>query len=242
MRTIADESGDRTGFAGRRYRTETVESASYDDSFGDDFIAYLRERIEVMYDILAPDGSFFLHLDYREVHYAKVMCDQVFGRKCFQNEIIWSYDYGGRPSRKWAPKHDNILWYTRDPENFSFDLDASDRIPYMAPSLVGAEKAERGKVPTDVWWNTIVSPTGKEKTGYPTQKPRTILDRIVTVHSTPGALCADFFAGSGTLGASCLAHGRDAILVDANTEAIEIMRERFASADGTVTFSATSTV
>jgi len=240
MRSIADESGDRTGFAGRRYRTETIESASYDDSFGDDFIAYLRERIELMRDILAPNGSFFLHLDYREVHYAKVMCDEVFGRSCFQNEIIWSYDYGGRPTRKWAPKHDNILWYTRDPENYTFDLDASDRIPYMAPNLVGAEKAARGKIPTDVWWNTIVSPTGKEKTGYPTQKPRTIIDRIVTVHTAPGALCADFFAGSGTLGASCLAHDRDAILVDANLEAIEIMRQRFATEVENVTFTASS--
>lgn len=228
MRTIADESGDRTGFAGKRYRTEALPSASYEDSFGDDFIGFLRKRITLIHDHLAANGSFFLHLDYREVHYAKVMCDTVFGRNCFQNELIWAYDYGGRPSTRWAPKHDNILWYTKHPTEYAFDLNASDRIPYMAPTLVGAEKAARGKIPTDVWWNTIVSPTGKEKTGYPTQKPRAILDRLVAVHSQPGDLCADFFAGSGTFGETCLALGRRCILVDANEAAIDVMAQRFA--------------
>ncbi|MDP6954724.1 MAG: site-specific DNA-methyltransferase, partial [Planctomycetota bacterium] len=167
-------------------------------------------------------------IDYREVHYCRVALDQVFGRDCFQNEIIWAYDYGARSKRKWSAKHDNILWYTRDPKNYTFNFDEMDRIPYMAPGLVGKEKAARGKTPTDVWWHTIVSPNGKEKTGYATQKPLGVLDRIVKVHSNPGELIMDFFAGSGTTGESAARHGRDFILIDNNPEAMDVMAMRLA--------------
>jgi site-specific DNA-methyltransferase (adenine-specific) len=239
MKTVRDEAGDRVGFGGRRYRTELVEpvangdeAAGYADQF-EDFLGFLRPRLVEAYRVLAPTGSLFFHIDYREVHYCKVMLDEIFerkgkgsGRECFQNEIIWAYDYGARATKRWPAKHDTILWYTRDPKRYTFHLDESDRIPYMAPGLVGAEKAARGKTPTDVWWHTIVSPTGKEKTGYATQKPLGILERIVRVHSNPGDLVLDFFAGSGTTGEAAAKHGRRFLLVDESAEAIAVMEKR----------------
>ena len=238
MKTVRDEAGDRVGFGGRRYRTEVVKGATgkgeagYADRF-DDFLGFLRPRMVEAHRVLAANGSLFLHVDYREVHYCKVMLDEIFdakgdgsGRECFQNEIIWAYDYGARATKRWPAKHDNILWYARDPKHYTFNLGESDRIPYMAPGLVGAEKAARGKTPTDVWWHTIVSPTGKEKTGYATQKPLGILERIVRVHSNPGDLVLDFFAGSGTTGAAAARHGRAFCMVDESSEAVAVMEQR----------------
>jgi site-specific DNA-methyltransferase (adenine-specific) len=227
LRTIRDEAGDRTGFGGHRYRTERCEDslAGYSDRF-DDFLAFLRPRLVEAHRILTPYGSLFFHIDPREVHYCKVLLDEIFTRNCFQNEIIWAYDYGARSTKRWPAKHDNILWYTRHPTRYTFNLDASDRIPYMAPSLVGPEKAARGKTPTDVWWHTIVSPTGKEKTGYPTQKPLGILERIVRVHSNPNDLVLDFFAGSGTTGLAAQRNHRRFLLIDQNPEAIAVMQSR----------------
>ena len=236
IRTVRDEEGDRTGFGGNRYRTEKLESTPiYADAF-DDYIGFLRPRMMEARRILTSTGSLFVHIDPREVHYVKVMLDEVFaldggaGRACFQNEIIWAYDYGARSTKRWPAKHDNILWYSKDPDNYTFNLDATDRIPYMAPGLVGAEKAARGKTPTDVWWHTIVSPTGKEKTGYPTQKPLGILERIVRVHSNPGDTVLDFFAGSGTTGVAALRNGRKYILIDENPSSIALMTQRLADA------------
>ncbi len=227
MKTVRDEAGDRTGFGGARYRTvkDDASLAGYLDTF-DDYLGFLRPRIEEARRVLTPTGSFFLHVDPREVHYCKVMLDEVFGRECFQNEIIWAYDYGARATKRWPAKHDNLLWYTRHPERYTFDLNATDRIPYMAPALVGAEKAARGKTPTDVWWHTIVSPTGKEKTGYATQKPLGMLERIVRVHSRKGERVLDFFAGSGTMGAAAAKNGRGFLMVDENEEAIRVMEKR----------------
>ena len=176
----ADGGGDRIGFKGQSYKTEVLGEQSYSD-IHEDYLGFLRERVEQTYRILAPNGSFFFHLDYREIHYAKVMCDEIFGCDSFINEIIWSYDYGGRSKSRWSAKHDNILWYAKDPKDFTFRFDDIDRIPYMAPGLVGPEKAARGKTPTDSWWHTIVSPNGKEKTGYPTQKPLGIINRIIQI-------------------------------------------------------------
>ncbi|MBN1809132.1 MAG: site-specific DNA-methyltransferase [Planctomycetes bacterium] len=229
LRTVRDDGGDRTGFKGGRYRTIRLGSKSFDDSF-DDFLAFLEPRLVESHRILAQDGSFFLHLDCREVHYAKVLLDAVFGRECFMNEIIWAYDYGARSKNKWSPKHDNILWYVKDPSDYVFNYDEIDRIPYMAPGLVGPEKARRGKTPTDTWWHTIVSPQGRERTGYPTQKPLGVVERIVKVHSRPGDVLMDFFAGSGTLGEAAALHGRDFILVDSSPSAVRIMRRRLAFA------------
>lgn len=227
LRTVRDEAGDRTGFGGRRYRTERVGSTGYADTF-DDYIGFLEPRMREAHRVLAATGSLFVHVDYREVHYVKVMLDGVFGRECFQNEIIWAYDYGARSKKKWPAKHDNILWYTKDAERYTFHLEECDRIPYMAPGLVGAEKAARGKTPTDVWWHTIVSPTGKEKTGYATQKPLGVLERIVRVHSNPGELVLDFFAGSGTTGEAAARNGREFLLVDESAEAVGVMKKRLA--------------
>lgn len=232
IRTERDDDGDRVGFQGRRYRTTVVGVSGYADSF-DDYLAFLIPRLEEAFRLLKPSGSFFLHLDYREVHYAKVALDQIFGRESFINEIIWAYDYGARATKKWSPKHDNILWYAKDPNNYCFNFDEMDRIPYMAPSLVGEEKAARGKTPTDTWWHTIVSPNGKEKTGYPTQKPLGILSRIVRIHSRPGDRLLDFFAGSGSFGEAAARYGRDVVLIDESDEALAVMRRRFTNYNGT---------
>jgi site-specific DNA-methyltransferase (adenine-specific) len=228
-RSNAEES-DRVGFGGQHYKTTRVGSAAYDDAF-DDFEAFLVPRLQHAHRLLDDTGSFFLHLDPREAHYAKVMTDAVFGRDAFLNEIIWSYDYGGRSKRRWPAKHDTILWYAKDPKRYTFHYDAIDRIPYMAPGLVSPEKAARGKTPTDVWWQTIVPTAGKERTGYPTQKPLKILERIVRVHSSPGDLVVDFFAGSGTTGEAAARLDRRFVLVDENPDAIAVMRERLAFAD-----------
>ncbi len=217
--------GTRGGFAGRRYDVEKVESGAYADDF-DDFEAFLLPRIEAALPCMTSDASLFVHLDPREVHYVKVALDRLLGRRSFINEIIWSYDYGGRPKSKWPGKHDTILWYARKPNDYVFDYDAIDRIPYMAPSLVGADKAARGKTPTDVWWNTIVATNGREKTGYPTQKPLAILDRIVKVHSRPGDTVLDFFAGSGTTGEAAARNDRGFVLVDSSPEAVAVAARR----------------
>ncbi|RME59468.1 site-specific DNA-methyltransferase [Candidatus Parcubacteria bacterium] len=229
IRVVRDEeSGDRIGFQGKRYRTVDLGTFGWNDVF-DDFLAFLVPRLREAHRVLKPHGSFFLHIDYREVHYCKVALDQIFGRECFQNEIIWAYDYGARSKKKWSAKHDNILWYTRDPKNYTFNFDEMDRIPYMAPGLVGKEKAARGKTPTDVWWHTIVSPNGKEKTGYATQKPLGVLNRIIKVHSNPGDLVMDFFAGSGTTGEAAARNGRNFMLIDNNPDAIDVMANRLAA-------------
>jgi site-specific DNA-methyltransferase (adenine-specific) len=228
IKTVRSENGDRTGFSGNRYETVKVGSRSYADLF-DDYLAFLEPRLVEANRVLKPNGSLYFHIDYREVHYCKILLDGIFGRDSFLNEIIWAYDYGARTKKKWPAKHDNILWYAKDPRSYTFNVDAIDRIPYMAPSLVGPVKAARGKLPTDTWWSTIVPTNSREKTGYPTQKPLTIINRIVTASSNPGDLVLDFFAGSGSTGASCLKLGRRFILVDNNPAAIEVMAKRFAN-------------
>ncbi len=217
----------RAGFGGKKYEVEEIDSPTYQDSF-DDFEGFLMPRIEKAIKCLTEDGSLFVHLDYREVHYIKVALDKLLGRNHFMNEIIWSYDYGARSKKKWSCKHDTILWYVMNPKNYVFHYDAMDRIPYMAPGLVGEEKAAKGKTPTDVWWNTIVPTNGKEKTGYPTQKPLKILERIMTVHTDPGDTVLDFFGGSGTTGEAAALHGRKFILMDQNPDAVDIMKKRLA--------------
>ena len=227
MRVRAADDGERIGFAGRRYAVEPVDSPGYDDSF-DDYVGFLLDRIAAALPCLTEDGSLFVHLDYREAHYVKVALDRLLGRDRFRNEIIWAYDFGGRPKRWWPAKHDTLLWYVLDPKHYVFRFDEMDRIPYMAPGLVGAEKAARGKTPTDVWWHTIVPTAGKEKTGYPTQKPLGVLERIIKVHTEPGDTVLDFFAGSGTTGEAAARHDRGFVLVDEHPEAVAIMKSRLA--------------
>jgi len=228
VKTERAASGDRVGFQGHTYKTTTVSESGFADRF-DDYQAFLQPRLEQARRVLKPTGSLYLHIDYREVHYCKVWLDELFGRQSFMNEIIWAYDYGGRSTRRWSAKHDSLLWYAKDPNDYTFHYDEMERIPYMAPGLVGPEKAARGKTPTDVWWHTIVSPTGKEKTGYATQKPIAILERILKVHTNPGELVLDFFAGSGTTGEAAAKLGRDFLLVDSSPQAFEVMADRLAA-------------
>lgn len=231
IRTSRSEGGDRVGFQGQRYATEKVGTKAFSDTF-DDFLGFLEPRLIEARRVLAQDGTLYFHIDYREVHYCKVLLDRIFGRECFLNEVIWAYDYGARTKKKWPAKHDNILVYVKDPENYTFNVDEIERIPYMAPGLVGPEKAARGKLPTDTWWHTIVPTNGKEKTGYPTQKPLGVLNRIVQGSSRPGDLVLDFFAGSGTAGAAAEALGRRFLLVDDNPVALEVMARRFGHVRG----------
>lgn len=226
LKTERHEQGDRIGFKGQTYKTTVLGEQFYTDKF-DDYLGFLEPRLREAHRILTPDGSLYFHIDYREVHYCKVLLDSIFGRESFLNEIIWAYDYGARSKNKWPAKHDNILWYAKDPKNYIFNYEQLDRIPYMAPGLVGPEKAARGKTPTDTWWHTIVSPNGKEKTGYPTQKPLGIIRRIVLASSKPGDIVMDFFAGSGTFGEAAMELGRSFILMDSNPQAIKTMKERF---------------
>lgn len=228
MKARPDDGGDRVGFGGRRYRTERVEGAgSFADTF-EDYLGFLRPRLVELKRVLKATGSLYFHIDYREAHYCKVLLDEVFGRGNFLNELIWAYDYGARSKRRWPAKHDTILWYAKDVRRYHFDTSEVDRLPYLAPRLVGATKAAAGKLPTDVWWHTIVSPTGKEKLGYPTQKPLGILKRIVVSSCPPGGVVMDAFAGSGTAGAAALMTGRRFVLVDDNPEAFEVMKRRLA--------------
>lgn len=222
---VPSGTGDRQGFGGRSYRTVFGQRHHYDDSF-EDYLAFLEPRLVEAHRLLAMDGTLYLHLDYREVHYAKVLMDAIFGRECFLNEIIWAYDFGGRPKSRWPSKHDTILVYVKDPAAYHFDSAEVEREPYMAPGLVGPEKAALGKLPTDVWWHTIVSPTGREKTGYPTQKPLGVLRRIITASSRRGDWVLDFFAGSGTTGAAASELGRRFVCVDANPDAVAVMQSR----------------
>ena len=226
--TVTDPAGDRNGFQGRRYATRLLAESSYRDSF-EDYLEFLRPRLLHARRLLAREGTLYFHIDYRESHYCRLLLDEIFGRAHFLNEIVWACDYGGRPRRRWPPKHDTILVYVADPSAYHFDSAAVDREPYMAPGLVTAEKAARGKLPTDVWWHTIVPTRGREKTGYPTQKPEGILRRMVAASTRPGDWCLDFFAGSGTLGAVAAALDRRYVLIDSNPEAVRVMRARLGS-------------
>lgn len=233
IRTVKSANGDRKGFQGNTYETISMGTKGYADSFGDGYIQdFIKPRLEEAYRVLTPDGTLYFHIDYREVHYCKFLLDCVFGRDSFLNEIIWAYDYGAKSKSKWPAKHDNILVYVKNPTDYVFNAHAIDREPYMAPGLVSPEKASRGKLPTDTWWHTIVGTNSKERTGYPTQKPLGVINRIVQASSNPGDTVLDFFAGSGTVGESCLRYDRQFILVDNNHDAMEVMAKRFGTTPG----------
>jgi site-specific DNA-methyltransferase (adenine-specific) len=229
LRAVADAGGERTGFQGRRYRTELLARSSYRDRF-EDYLAFLAPRLDQAHRLLAREGTLYFHIDYREAHHCKLLLDEIFTRECFLNEIIWAYDYGARSKRRWPAKHDTILVYVKNASAYLFDADRVDREPYMAPGLTTPEKAARGKLPTDVWWHTIVPTNGREKTGYPTQKPEGVIRRMLQASTRPGDWCLDFFAGSGTLGAVAAQLGRRYVLIDSNPEAVSIMRARLAQA------------
>jgi site-specific DNA-methyltransferase (adenine-specific) len=233
LAAVSDSQGGRVGFGGRRYRSQLLARSSYGDSF-EDYLAFLEPRLRHARRLLAREGTLYFHIDYREAHHCKLLLDEIFGRDCFLNEIIWAYDYGGRPRRRWPAKHDTILVYVRDRRRYHFDAQAVEREPYMAPGLVTAEKAARGKLPTDVWWHTIVPTNGREKTGYPTQKPEGIVRRMVQASTRPGDWCLDCFAGSGTLGAVAAQLGRRYVLMDSNPQAVAVMHARLRAGEGGV--------
>jgi len=236
--SIRTGAGERTrrGFGERTYRYEVSSSIAYrDDMPLEEYLGFLETHLREAHRVLRDDGSLYLHLDFHSAHHARLLLDDVFGPERFLNEIVWAYDYGGRPRDRWPRKHDTILWYAKG-ERWTFNRDDVDRLPYMAPGLVGPEKAARGKLPTDVWWMTIVPTNSRERTGYPTQKPEALLTRILLASSDPGDLVLDFFCGSGTTGAVAKRLGRRFLLVDENPEAIEIARRRVAAVappDGT---------
>ncbi len=227
MRTEQDRDGSSGGFGGRRYRREIVSALSYDDAF-EDFVEFIAPKLRRARELLAQHGTLYFHIDYREAHYCKLVLDGIFGRGSFLNEIIWAYDYGARTKKRWPAKHDTILVYVKDPDRYWFDSDEVDREPYMAPGLQTADRVARGKLPTDVWWHTIVPTNGRERTGYPTQKPEGIVRRMVAASSQPDGWCLDFFAGSGTLGAVAQRLGRRFVVVDKNPQAVAVMRRRLA--------------
>jgi len=233
LKTEADVAGDRVGFGGRRYASRLLAESSYFDEFAD-YLAFLEPRLIEGRRVLARSGTLYFHIDYREAHYCKLLLDETFGRENFLNEIIWAYDYGARARKRWPAKHDTILVYAKDAQRYHFDSAEVDREPYMAPGLVTTEKAALGKLPTDVWWHTIVPTNGREKTGYPTQKPEGIVRRMIVASSRPGDMCLDFFSGSGTLGAVAAETGRGYVLIDENPEAVEIAARRLGAIDGTV--------
>jgi site-specific DNA-methyltransferase (adenine-specific) len=233
LKTERSSDGDRVGFGGRRYTTRLLAESSYKDDF-DDYLSFLEPRLTEAHRLLHETGTLYFHIDYREAHYCKLLLDEIFGRECFLNEIIWAYDYGARSKKRWPAKHDTILVYVKDPKKYYFDSEEVDREPYMAPGLVTPEKVARGKLPTDVWWHTIVPTNGREKTGYPTQKPEGIVRRMVVASSRPGDWCLDFFAGSGTLGSVAAKLGRHFVLIDENPEAVRVATSRIAAIDATL--------
>jgi site-specific DNA-methyltransferase (adenine-specific) len=225
VQTVRDTEGDRTGFGGRRYKTTEVSNLAYSDVH-DDYLGFIAPRLEEARRLLTESGTLYFHIDWREAHYCKILLDDIFGRECFLNEVIWAYDYGGRGKDRWPAKHDTILVYVKTMKRHYFNQDTIERIPYMAPGLVSAEKAARGKLPTDVWWHTIVPTNGKEKTGYPNQKPEGILRRVLEPSSRPGDWVLDFFAGSGTTGSVAAKMGRRFVMIDSNPDAVEVMDRR----------------
>lgn len=231
LATEASENGDRVGFGGRRYVTRLLAESSYHDEFAD-YLAFLEPRLFEARRLLRQSGTLYFHIDYREAHYCKLLLDEIFGRENFLNEIIWAYDYGARSKKRWPAKHDTILVYVKDASQYYYDSEAVDREPYMAPGLVTPEKVAKGKLPTDVWWHTIVPTNGREKTGYPTQKPEGIVRRMVLASTRPGDWCLDFFGGSGTLGAVAAKTERHYVLIDASEEAVTVAQERLANVAG----------
>lgn len=222
------------------------DSFCYNDNFTHStWLTFMKNRLEVAQDLLTDDGSIFIHADWHEVHYLKVLCDEIFGRENFVNEIIWCYTGPGSPGmQQLNRKHDTILWYAKDPDNFTFNKDAV-RVPYtstcqsMRKSLNAgdgwtdedvARMREKGRVPDD-WWSDIavaarVPIDGKKRTGYMTEKPIKLMERIIKMASNPGELVLDFFAGSGTTPYVAAQLGRQFIAVEQLNGAHRLMLQR----------------
>jgi site-specific DNA-methyltransferase (adenine-specific) len=220
----------RPDFAGRAAHYEITSAHAYrDDMPFEEYLAWLEANLVEFRRVLKDTGSLYLHLDWHAVHYAKVILDRLFGRANFRGEIIWAYDFGGRPRNAWPRKHDNILWYSKG-DTWTFNRADMDRLPYLAPGLVGPEKAARGKLPTDAWFTTIVPTASRDRTGWPTQKPILILERIIKASSNPGELVLDPFVGSGTSAVAAQRLGRKYLVADFDPAAVAITEARLARA------------
>ena len=206
----------------------------------DDYLQFIYERIVLLKDVLNPSGSIFVHCDYQQSHNIRAILDEVFGEKRFRNEIIWHYTGGGRSKKYFSRKHDSIFWYTNG-DTWTFNTEEI-RIPYKPTSgyAKGGITSKSGKkylpnpkgtLPDDTWDIPILNPLAKERTGYPTQKPLTLLDRIILACSNPGDLILDPFMGSGTTGISAIKNNRRFIGLDQNWNSIHLMRRRLLELD-----------
>jgi DNA modification methylase len=219
------------------------------------FVTWIEPRLIESRRVLAPHGSLFVHLDYRAVHYVKVALDRIFGRPRFINEIIWCYSVGGKSRNMFGRKHDTILWYARTADH-AFFPDAVRvprkggshmRVVRTAEGALVQEKTDRrtgkvyrypvaaGKVPED-WWTDIeiLNQSDRERTGWPTQKPERLLERILCAASAEGALVADWFCGSGTTAIAAQRLDRRFLIADCAAEAVACARDRLAAAGHTL--------
>jgi len=211
----------------------------YGDTWNDldAYIQFLYDRLLLAYKLLKPTGTIYLHLDWHADAYARLLMDEIFGAERLLNEIIWTY-HGPSPIRSaFNRKHDTILSYTKT-ENYTFNVDdvrteySQNTVKtFKSSSKAGFGKVpdlERGKVPEDWWYFPVVARLHSERTGYPTQKPEQLVERVIRASSNPGDLVLDFFSGSGTTAAVAARNNRRFIAVDASSKAIHIAQERSA--------------
>ncbi len=205
------------------------------------YLEFLRPRLEQMRRLLTPSGTLYVHLDWHAVHYVKLLLDDIFGYDHFLNEIIWSYRTGGRSTRWFARKHDTILVYARCRGRQKFNLQREGRFrtdglnydetgrPYKQTRAGRLYFHPDGPAMTDVWEIPFLSTVSLERTGYPTQKPESLLERIITAATDPGDRVGDFFCGSGTTLAVAQRLGRDWIGCDLSPKAVRLARRRLAA-------------
>jgi site-specific DNA-methyltransferase (adenine-specific) len=222
----------------RKKAGKTVSKIEYSDKY-ENYLDFLEPHLIQMHKVLKSTGTMYLHMDWRWVHYAKVMCDGIFGMENFLNEVVWSYNFGGRGKDRWPQKHDTILVYIKEMGKHTFNWNDIDRIPYAAPELqyVGRTKEEaekriaEGQVPTDVWSMSIVGTASKERVGYPNQKPQKLMKRAIVASSNVGDIVLDPFGGSGSTAAAAMEANRKFITGDSSPDAIQTMRNRFTGLD-----------
>ena len=211
------------------------------------YVEWMRERVFEIHRLLKRTGSFYLHCDYHASHYLKVMCDGIFGQAQFQNEVVWYYRGAGVSPRRYGRRHDTILFYAKG-EEWTFNVD-DIREPYAEATVerfqhyIGNVRRDRdygeqklhpkGKHPDDVWQIQPIAPSAKERLGYPTQKPETLLERIVTASSDPEDLVFDPFCGCGTTLAVAHLLKRSWLGIDVSPTACKLIKQRLASTGAT---------
>ena len=222
-----------------------IEEIAYRDTWGKGISSYLSmmyERLKLMHNLLAEDGSIFLHVDYRVTGLMQFLLNDIFGSKCFNNEILWTYSRPSIASQRYFTRlHDTIWWYSKKEKGHTFNTDEV-RVPYSkatqernAYGAGGSKYAggspervthELGKIPEDFWYIPIPPGNAAEVVGYPTQKPEALLERIIKASSNQGDLIADFFCGSGTTAAVAEKLGRKWITTDLGRFSVHTARKR----------------